>query len=122
MKAMSIEIRQLIIVAKQRGETHKDIAKWFGVKTVTVKMFLRYYKRTGSIVPKSNVGRISVLTEEQITKIHNKIEAESDAALAEIIDDLNLPIKKSQLAKWLKKNGYSYKKKRYIHQLKTDLM
>jgi hypothetical protein len=30
--------------------------------------------------------------------------------LDEIIDDLKLPIKKSRLARWIKNNGYSYKK------------
>jgi len=122
MKAMSLEVRHLIIAAKERGETHNDIAKWYGIKEVTVKMFLRKYRRTGIIEPKPNLGRVSMLSESQQSSIHYKIETQSDATLQEIIEELDLPIKKSQLAKWIKKNGYSYKKKHYIRQHKIELM
>jgi transposase len=47
------------------------------------------------------------MSEEHETSICEKIKAETDATLQEIIDDLKLPIKKSQLHRWLSKNGYS---------------
>ena len=101
MKPISIEKRQLIVLAKERKEKSEDIAKLLGVSLPVIKLIWRLYKQTGSVEPKKNKGRTSSLTLEIETAIHNRVETEPDITLAELIDDLKLPIKKSQLSRWL---------------------
>jgi transposase len=110
MRAVSTEKRLLLVSAKERRESTEDIAKWLDISKHTIKLIWKVYKKTGSIEPKTNQGRKSCMSEEHEACIREKIKAEPDATLQEIIDDLKLPIKKSQLHRWLSKNGYSYKK------------
>ena len=49
MKPISIEKRELIIEAKQRKETDKNIALWLGVSESSITLIWRLYKNTGSI-------------------------------------------------------------------------
>jgi transposase len=110
MKPISTEKRELILLAKNRGETIQSIATWLQISISSVKSICLLHKRTGCISPKAYKGRSSRLTEEMISNIHYKIETEADSTLEEIITSLNLPIKKSQLSKWLIKAGYTFKK------------
>ena len=110
MKPISIEKRELVLLARERGETIESIATWLQISISSVKSVCLLYRRTGSIEPKAYKGRPSRLTEEMISNIHYKIETEADSTLEEIITSLNLPIKKSQLSKWLIKAGYTFKK------------
>jgi transposase len=119
MKPIHIEIRKLVINAKQKGKKNVEIADWYELKIGTVKKLWRIFQRTGDIQPKQYKGRPSCLTGEQIELIHRKIEAQPDATLAEIIDDLSLPIKKSQLDRWLRANSYSLKKNSTSQRTRT---
>ena len=110
MRAVSTEKRLLLVSAKERKESAEDIAKWLDISKHTIKLIWKIYKKTGSIEPKANPGRKSCLSEEIETAIHKKIQNNPDSTLQEIIDELKLPIKKSQLHRWLSKNGYSFKK------------
>jgi len=110
MKPISQEKRELILVAKERGETIQGIATWLQISISSVKSVWRLYLETGSIKPKAYKGRPSSLSEEMIANIHYKIETEPDSTLEDIISSLNLPIKKSQLSVWLIKAGYTFKK------------
>jgi len=110
MKPISLEKRELIIAARERGELILDIVKWLGVSESAVMTTLRLYKATGDVAPKPYTGRPSALTEDQIDAISSKVKDKPDATLEEIIIDLSLPIKKSQLHRWFVKHGYVYKK------------
>ena len=120
MKSISIEKRQLIIIAKERKEKQADIARWLNISTQAVKSIWSLYKKTGSIEPKVHTGRKSSLTLELEKAIHRKIQNEPDATLQEIKDDLKLPIEKSQLSRWLIKNGYRLKKNYICQQCPKD--
>jgi len=48
------------------------------------------------------------------------VEAQSDITLEEIIDELELPIRKSRLSLLLIKEGYSFKKRQSTQRLKTE--
>ena len=114
MRAVSNDIRNLIVNAKQKGKSNEEIIEWLSVSVSSITLIWRQYNKTGNISPKTNEGRVSRLTLDQIQGIHDLIKEKADVTLAEMIEILNLPIQKSQLSKWLIKNGYTYKKKRYI--------
>jgi len=122
MKPICNDIRRLIIRAKLDGKPVKEIAYIFDVGEDTVFRLWRLFKQTESLDPKGFKGRPSRLTDDMIVAIDNKINDQPDATLSKIIEDLNLPIGKSQLQRFLVKRGYSRKKKLYIQKLNKERM
>jgi transposase len=114
MKSICSEVRRLMIRAYEHGKSIAEIAYLYDVSTRSVYNILRLYRETGSIAAKPHKGRTSRLTDKDIEDIMHKIETEPDVTLYMIVEDLNLPIKKSQLHKFLKKRGFSFKKKLFI--------
>ena len=112
MKPISKETRELIISAKERGEKENDIVTWLKVGKRTIGAIWKRYKDTGNISPTPYKGRSSCLSEGKIEEIKATIKERPDITLAETIEELTLPIKKSQLSRLLNKLGLSYKKKR----------
>ena len=110
MKPISKETRELIISAKERGEKENDIATWLKIGKRTIGAIWKRYKETGNISPIPYKGRSSCLSEGKIEEIKATIKERADITLAEMIEELTLPIKKSQLSRVLNKLGFSYKK------------
>jgi len=110
MKPICNEVRQLIIKAKIDGRSNKEIAYFFNVGIDTITRLWRLFKQTESLEPKPYTGRPSRLTDDMIASIDTQIQTHPDATLVTIIEELDLPIGKSQLQKVLVKRGYSLKK------------
>jgi len=110
MRATSNEMRELIVDAKQRGEKTNTIITWFKVSKSTVDKIWNRYQNTGSSQGKAHKGRNSIITGEIEEKIREKIKEENDITLEELIEELNLPIKKSRLSELLIQWGISFKK------------
>ena len=117
MKPVSNEKRELLVEAKERGEKDRDISKWLKISISTVTKIWKRHRETGSIEPEPYKGRPSCLTAEMIEGIRTKVKVQPDASLEEIIEDLDLPIKKSRLSAWLIQEGLSYKKKRFTQRI-----
>jgi len=122
MKPISNEKRELLVAAKQRGEKEAEIAKWLDISKGSVGTIWRLFRKTGRFLPTAYTGRPSVLTAEKIEEILATVDIESDMTLDELIENLSLPIKKSQLSRLLISHGYSFKKRQLIRQNKTDPM
>lgn len=115
--------REKIVRHKQNGEKEVDIAKWFCISKIAVSKIWSEYKRTNSCSLKySNSGRHSKISPDEETKILAKIEEAPDTTLLELIEEFHLNITVSGLSKWLRKRGYSFKKRLLIQQSKTDPM
>jgi transposase len=110
MKTISNEKRCLLIAAKQRKEKISDIAKWLEISNDSVAKIWRKYKKTGDFLPIKNTGKKSSISDEKKEEICALIKKQPDITLAEIIEELSLPIQKSRLSKLLISLGYSYKK------------
>ena len=98
MKPITKENRELIIAAKGRGEDPKTIAIWFDVAVSSVYNILALHKETGDVTPKPYKGKPCRLNEDDLEKIRAKIKEQNDITLEELIDELDLPIKKSRLS------------------------
>lgn len=122
-KFISDEKRRDILYHKNNGESNKDIAKWLLIGVRSVERVLKMQKETGTIENKiGNCGRKSVISEEQEIKIIYEIKKTPDITLLELIEKLNLQITEGGLSNYLKKRGYSFKKRQHIQQNKTDPM
>jgi len=116
MKPISNDKRELIILAKQRCEKEDDIALWLCVSKRSIGTIWRLYKSTGSFLPTPYKGRIPKISESAISEVCRTVESYPDITLAELIEKLSLPIKKSQLSKILIKFGYTLKKRLFIRK------
>jgi transposase len=108
--AISVERRELIVEAKKRGGTEKETAMWLGVSTRTVRRVWKQFLTEGHVSPKKSKGRPSRLTQEDVERIAAEVKRSPDSTLAELIDCLSLPIRKSQLHRLLGKLGLTFKK------------
>jgi transposase len=112
MRATSPEKREQIIEAKQRGEKTEAIMLWVKVSKSTVDKVWSRYQKTGSAQAKAHTGRPSRITPEIKEMIRAQIAETNDITLEELIEKLDLPIKKSQLSNLLASWGLSFKKRR----------
>jgi transposase len=111
-KPISNEVREKIIQHKKNGEKEIDIARWLLISKSAIGRIWGEYKKTENYLLKyENCGRKSVISSELECKILNKIKEFPDITLLEIIEILELKITESGLSKWLKKRGYSFKKR-----------
>ena len=113
------EVREIIVSARNRGESPEAIAVWTGVSRASVFNILSLYERTGSVEPKPFPGRQTALTREQMDSIRKAVEDEPDITLEELIERLSLPVKKSRLSTILIGMDFTFKKRRCIRKAKS---
>ena len=116
LKTTSICVRNIILSAWQRGEKVETIVSWTGVSRATAYNIRKQFHDAESIEPKKQPGRPSRLSKADYDSIRKLILKESDIALDEIIERLNLPIKKSRLSVITIEMGFSFKKRASVQK------
>jgi transposase len=111
MKPITNENRKLIISANERGEKPSVIAIWFDIAESSVYNIIALHKKTGDITPKPYPGRPSRLTDKDLENIRSAIKEKNDITLEELIDKLNLPIKKTRLSEIVNDMDLPFKKR-----------
>ena len=84
-----------------------------GVGVSTIYKLIKRFQQTGKIEA-SYPGRQPKITPEQISDMEKLVIKQPDITIDEIIQTLNLPIKKSQVSNILRKLGFRFKKKAEI--------
>jgi transposase len=122
-KPVSNEIREKIVQHKQNKVKEDDIAKWLIISKSTVTKVWALYRKTGSVLPRPRTqGRKPAIDLETMKKIEAKIKKTPDVTLVELIAKFNLGISVGALSRHLKKQGYSFKKRRLIQRNETAPM
>jgi len=111
MKATPEIKRELIVEAKKRCEGNAKISRWLKVSPRTVRRIWERYRETNSYSALPHKGRKPKVTESDLKNVEITIRETPDITLDEMIEKLDLPIKKSQLSVYIISRGYSYKKK-----------
>jgi transposase len=122
MKATPNDRRELIIEAKQRGETETEIARWLKVSARTARRVWRRFREEGRVSPGRRSGRPPKLAPGDIGRIGDEVARAPDSTLAELIEGLSLPIGKSQLARLLARLGLTLKKRRSVQRTSSARM
>jgi transposase len=122
MTAISNEKREILVEAKKRGETEKNIAKWLKISERSVTTIWRLYRESGSYLPLPYLGRKPILSPGKWEETKAFVNKNPDKTLDEIIEELKLPIHKSRLSVLLIGAGYSLKKRLLIPPSKTEKM
>jgi len=73
-------------------------------------------------LPTPYKGRLPRLSESTLDEIRLTINVFPDITLIELIENLSLPIKKSQLSKLLIKLGFSFKRRLFIRKSNSGEM
>ena len=58
MKTYSIDLRERLLAAVDRGTPRKEVARAFGVSLATLKRWLKRRAETGSVAPKVQPGMV----------------------------------------------------------------
>jgi len=116
MKPISNEKRELIIAGKKRGKAEEEISEWLEISVRSVSRIWKLYNETESIQPKKRHGKKSSLDDAKIQQIQSTVKEQPDITLDELIDKLELPIKKSRLAVILARMNLSFKKRHYLRR------
>lgn len=106
---ISMELRKIIIKNDEKGIKAEETSKVLGIGLSTVYKLIKKYKETGSIEA-SYPGRQPKITEKNIEDMEKLVTEQPDVTIDEIIEKLNLPIKKSQVSNILRKLGFNFKK------------
>jgi transposase len=97
---LSMDLRKRIIKARERGDPIAKIAREKEVSVGAIDKLLALHRKTGSYAPRPlNNGRKPKITPGQIEAVRQRITDQPDITLAELIDELHLPISDSRLCK-----------------------
>lgn len=86
MKAYSLDLRQRVVQAYERGEgSISEVAARFGVCPAFVKKMLRQWRATGDLAPLPHGGgKPQSLTARQRQLLKRKVREQNDISLAEL--------------------------------------
>lgn len=109
---LSMETRASIMRHLDDGMKVKDISRILHVSQSAIYALKKRMRDTGSIEPgyRGRCGRPSSLSPEQLQAMEVFVQEQPDSTLEDIRRELQLPIKKSQIANLLHKMGYRLKK------------
>ena len=110
---LSNETRRRLVRGYERTHDAKLIAQAYGVSEREVYKLAAQMRETGSVdVRTGNCGRKPKLTEEDLKRVDQAIQAQPDITFGELITNLKLDISESRLGRIVReKLGYSLKKK-----------
>ncbi|MDR1075071.1 MAG: IS630 transposase-related protein [Xanthomonadaceae bacterium] len=110
---LSKDLRERIIAGKEEGASHARLAKELRVSVSAITRLLALYRETGNVEARPRkAGRKPRLDEEQLQKIAERIKAQPDITLRELIDAFSLPVSAPALCKTINKKLRLCRKKR----------
>jgi transposase len=90
---LSKDLRKRILAAKEEGSSHAKIAREMRVSVSAITQLLALYRETGKLDARSrNAGRKPRLDEETLQKTRERIKAQPDVSLRELIEEYSLPV------------------------------
>lgn len=116
MKAYSLDFRQKIVDVYAEGTlSQRQLAQHFRVALSFVEKLLKQHRQTGSIAPKVRTQQTPTkLNDEQLSVLAQLVEANKDATLAELREQLRemtgVLISRSTVDRMVKKLNLSVKK------------
>lgn len=105
-----VEVRKIIIEDREAGITVKEISRVLNVSESAIYSITKKYKERGNLNGKYP-GRQPTITKKQRKAMIKLVKERPDITINEIIEELNLPIKKSRVSKILLEEKMYLKKK-----------
>lgn len=112
MKALSLDLRQRIVAAYDRGgHTQKEVAERFGVSESSVKKLLRQRRETGDIATRyPNCSAPRKILPEHEEKLRELLGERPDMTLEDLRDGIGVDCTVQAVHYALRRMGITYKK------------
>lgn len=116
MRAYSLDLRQKVVAAVERGDsTIEDVASTFGVGQTFIKKMLRQHRETGDLRPRPHGGgqtpRLSV---RHLKRLRSEVERHPDKTAEALRDHLEesarVSVSRPTVSRALSRLGLSRKK------------
>jgi len=109
--AYSVDFRQKVLEAVDRGMPVTEVARLFGVSVPTVHNFRRYRRERGTLEPrKSGSTRHRKLTREDVDLIRRLIDDDPGVTINAIRAQLSVEVAESTVWRAVRKMAYTLKK------------
>ncbi len=123
-KVISLDLRERIVAVYEEGKaTREEVAKRFKVSLGMVKKLVAQKERTGDLRPRYRYcGRKAKLEPTYGERMKALVKKEPDLTLAEIKQRLDLSCTIGAIHWILRRQGLTYKKRRFMQPNKTVRM
>jgi transposase len=114
MKTYSMDLRQRVVTACDRGDaTREQIAARFSVSVSWIRDLMKRRRETGSIAPRPHGGgRAPAFTGGAVERLREAVRADNDATLAELARAAGVSCVPSAVCRALSREGITRKKSR----------
>src|SRR3954468_17662393 len=116
MRAYSLDLREKVVAAVERGDsTIEEVAASFGVGQTFVKKMLRQHRETGDLSPRPHGGgQTARLSDKHLKLLRREVERSPDQMAAALRDHLadraGLAVSRPTVTRALARLGLSRKK------------
>ena len=110
--AYSMDFRQGVIDACDRGMGTKQVANLFGVAESWVRRLKQWRRERGSIAVRPCGGSQPKLEAQQVAMIHAHFAAHADTTIAELQEALDADVSEVTVWRAARRLGYRFKKSR----------
>ena len=116
MRAYSLDLRQKVVAAVERGDsTIEEVAASFGVGQTFVKKMLRQHRETGDLSPRPHGGgQAPRLSDKHLRVLRQEVSRRPDQTAAALRDHLeeraSVSVSRPTVARALSRLGLSRKK------------
>ena len=117
MRAYSLDLRQRVLAALERGMSRQQVVITFGVSLATLKRWLTLQRTAASLTPKASPGRRRTIAVAQQSALWAQLEADPDATLAQHTQRWNtahsVALSSRTLSRAIQRLGWTRKKRRW---------
>jgi transposase len=117
MRAYSIDLRQRVLAALERGMSRQQAVVTFGVSLATIKRWRTLQRTTASLTPKGAPGRRRTIPVAHHAALWSQLEANPDATLAHHTQQWNathgVELSYRTLGRAIQRLGWTRKKRRW---------
>jgi transposase len=117
MRAYSLDLRQKIVGAFERGLTKTEVARTFGVSLSSVKRYVKMNAQRGSLVPSKLPGSPPKIDDRARRLLELDLQERPDATLTQrctyLLKIIGLQVRISTIWRALKRMGWSHKKRSF---------
>jgi transposase len=118
MRAYSVDLRQRVLAAVDRGIPRQEVVVTFGVSLATIKRWLVQRRKTADLTPTAPPGRHRSITREQHAALSAQLENNSDATLEQHTRvwkaTHGTDVSRWTLARAIRRLGWTRNKRRWV--------
>ncbi|MDQ3525901.1 MAG: IS630 transposase-related protein [Chloroflexota bacterium] len=119
----SLDLRQRVVTALERGQSVSAVSRLFDLARSTVIRYRDQHQQTGQLAARTSPGRPALITAEQYPELEAQLTAHPDSTLdahcQHWAERTGVVLSRATLSRTLQRLGWSYKKRRWQPVSKT---